>query len=94
MTEVQDRPGGVVRFAIWLALCGLAALHVLVPMMVAPTIQALCLGQLAVSLVLGLTGALALRVGAGWTLAGLFLNLMLSVAAFYCGAAIIIAGFH
>jgi hypothetical protein len=94
MTEVQGRRGGGARLAIWLTLCGLGALHVFVPLMVAPTLQALCLGQLAVSLALGLTGALALRLGAGWTLGGLFVNLALSVVVLLAGAAMVVAGFH
>jgi hypothetical protein len=94
MAEVRDRPGGGVRLAIWLTLCVAAAAHGLIQWAFAPTIQTFCLTQLGVSLVLGLTAATVLRTDAGWTLAGLFLNLMLSVAGFLAGAAIMIAGFH
>ena len=93
MAEVQGRWASGARLAIWLTLCTLGAVHGLVQWAFLPTIQTFCLTQLGVSLALGLA-ATVLRPDAGWTLGGLFLNLVLSVVAFYAGAAVMIAGFH
>ena len=93
MAEAQGRRGGGIRLAIWLILCVAAAAHGVVQWAFVPTLQALCLTQLGVSLALGLVAATVLRPDAGWTLAGLFLNLTLSIAGFFAGAYIMVAGF-
>ena len=94
MVEARDGPRGGVRLAIWLTLCVAAAAHSVVQWAFMPTVLTLCLAQLGVTLVLVLAAATVLRPGAGWTLAGLFLNLVLSIAAFFAGAALMVAGFH
>lgn len=92
MEAVRTKTPGRSKLALWFAACLATALHGLA-LWAYWSPYAPVWSQLGVSFALVVL-AVILRPGLGRTLAGLALNLAVSIVAMMAGAVIVVAGFH